>query len=202
MTRKMEYGDWAQVIGTFDLGARRGAILSMLPTRTAFASLEGGEPRVRLKGLSASEAELFDLAVNPLKPSCGPVGPEQMFEEFVPVTPELAEVLLFIDDVRAAAYQPGRVATPAAIALSAPNPSKPNRLPLHSEGAPQTNVSYVLQVRPDGDRRWHTMATGLAQPSIGDVDVNQFPGAEALDIRVLQTDGLATQEVFQTRRTF
>src|SRR5687768_257023 len=72
MARRMEYGNWAQVIGSFDLGARRGAILSMLPAKVAFASGEGGEERVRLKGLGEGDEVLFDLAVNPLEPSCGP----------------------------------------------------------------------------------------------------------------------------------
>ena len=38
MARKMEYGDWAQIVGSFNVETRRGEILSMLP----------GEGRVRV----------------------------------------------------------------------------------------------------------------------------------------------------------
>ncbi|OWK22199.1 hypothetical protein AJ88_15805 [Mesorhizobium amorphae CCBAU 01583] len=100
MERKMEYGDWAQVVGTYDLKARRGTLLSMLPTKVAFASKDGGEDRAHLKGFDENEKVLFDLAVNPMTASCGVQGKDRMFEEYVPVTPALAQVKLFIDGAR------------------------------------------------------------------------------------------------------
>jgi hypothetical protein len=203
MARKMDYGDWAQVLGTFDLGSRSGAISSMLPTKVAFASKEGGEQRVRLRGFNATGSTLFDLAVNPLTPSCAPPTSERMFEEFVPVTPDLERVELFIDDKRASEYVPGSpqpkgnfgLATAAAV-------DGGHRIPVTSDAAPEANVSYLVQARPDGDERWHTMAAGLSQPDLASIDINQFPGASALNVRVLRTNGLETSEVFQERRDF
>jgi hypothetical protein len=46
------------------------------------------------------------------------------------------------------------------------------------------------------------MATGLERPDVADVDVNQFPGASAIDMRVLRSNGLETTEIFHERREF
>ena len=45
----------------------------------AFASLEGGEEGVLLKGFDTVGEVLFDLAVNPMKASCGMQGSERKF---------------------------------------------------------------------------------------------------------------------------
>lgn len=202
MARRMEYGDWAQVIGTFDLEARRGQILSMLPTKVAFASLEGGEERVRLKGFGPSDQVLFDLAVNPMTTSCGVQGSERMFEEYVPVTAALEYLRLFVDGTEASGYAPGSTPPAPEISFAAPAVEKLHRIPLTADAAPEPNVSYILQVRPEGDSRWHTMAVGLPRPDAADIDVNQFPGASALEVRILQNNGKETSEVFHERRAF
>lgn len=202
MARKMEYGDWAQVIGTYDLTARRGAILSMLPTKIAFASLEGGEERVRLKGLAENEEILFDLAVNPMTPSCGPRGSDRMFEEFVPVTPSLLYVRLFVDGIETAHFEPGSPEPKGQVELAEPSRGREHHIPVTGDTPAEPNVSYVLQVRPGGDKRWHTMAAGLERPNVADVDINQFAGAAAIDVRVLRNNGLETVEVFHERREF
>ena len=40
------------------------------------------------------------------------------------------------------------------------------------------------------------------RPNVADVDINQFDGASALDVRVLRTNGLETTEIFNERREF
>ncbi|MGF6513016.1 hypothetical protein ABH912_000482 [Pseudomonas sp. BT76 TE3572] len=202
--RKMEYGDWAQVIGTFDLATRRGEILSMQPAKVAFTSIEGGENRVRIKGLDEDGKVLFDLAVNPMTPSCGNTGTSRMFEEFVPVQEQLKVVRLYVDGAEAAIYAPGMAQQHLKLFLANPLADKQHRIPIDAEGAPpiEANVTYLLQVKPEGDKRWHTMATGMERPDAVEVDVNQFPGAKALEIRILRTNGLATTTVLETRREF
>jgi hypothetical protein len=202
VARKMEYGNWAQVIGTYDLEARRGVILSMLPAKVAFASLEGGDDRVHLKGLGENEEILFDLAVNPMTPSCGIRGRDRMFEEFVPVTPNLQYVKLFVDGIETSQYAPGSPKPIGKVELAKPVHGREHHIPLAGDVPAEPNVSYVLQVRPEGDARWHTMAVGLDRPNTADVDINQFAGASALDVRVLRSSGLDTVEVFHERREF
>jgi hypothetical protein len=34
------------------------------------------------------------------------------------------------------------------------------------------------------------------------VDIDQFPGASAIDVRVLRSNGLETTEIFRERREF
>jgi hypothetical protein len=141
MQRKMEYGTWAQVIGKDDLPARRGAIVSMLPTKVAFASLEGGEDRVRLKGLGENQEVLFDLAVNPLTPSCGVVGSERMFEEFVPVSAGLRYVKLFVDGLETAEYAPGNSQPKGEVKLAEPIQGREHHIPLAGDAPAEPNVS-------------------------------------------------------------
>lgn len=202
MARKMEYGDWAQVVGKFDLEAGTGAILSMLPAKVAFSSLDGGEQRVLLKGLAEDQSMIFELAVNPLKPSCGVTGSEFMFEEFVPVTPKLQDVKLFINGNEVANFVPGAPEPKGQLTLGAALENRLHHIPLDGDVPAEENVSYSLQVRPEGDTRWHTMAAGLNKPSMADVDINQFPGAAAIDIRVLRTNGLETKEILSENKKF
>lgn len=200
--RKIEQGEWAQVIGTFDLASRSGAILSMQPTKVAFASLPGGDDRVRLKGFDGDDRELFDLSVNPLTASCGTPGESRMFEEFVPMTRRLRDVRLYVDGVKAATYAPGSPQPSAPAALGQPGPQRLHRFPINSSTIVEPNVSFILQVRPAGDPRWHTMAAGIEKPDDAAVDINQFPGATSLDIRILRTNGLETSTVLETTKTF
>lgn len=200
MTRKMDYGPWAQVVGVYNLETRKGEISSMMPARIAFAS-EGGEERVRLRGLDVSGETLFDLAVNPLTPSCGVVGDQRSFEEYVPVAPELVTVRLYIDGKPAADYAPGSPKRRGKLAMGSLSEGG-HRLSIEGDVVEEPGVTYVLQVRPEGDKRWHTMAAGLPRPDVAAVDINQFPGATALDVRVLRNNGLETTEVLNERREF
>jgi hypothetical protein len=61
-------------------------------------------------------------------------------------------------------------------------------------------VTYTVQAKADG-APWRTVALGLPLPST-DIDVNQFPGARRLEIRVLQSDGFEESEVFRQVNVF
>lgn len=202
--RKMEYGEWAQVVGTYDLTTGRGEIKSMQPSKVAFASIDGGEDRVRIKGMDNVGNVLFDLAVNPMTPSCGTTGSHRMFEEFVPVHDQLMEVSLYVDGGEAATYAPGMVQRTAKLSLGEPMAGNLHRIPIEAEEASaiEENVTYLLQVKPEGDNRWHTMATGMDRPDAAEVDINQFPGAKVLEVRIMRTNGLTTTTVLETKREF
>ena len=199
---KLKQGKWAQVIGSYDLEAKTGSIRSVQPTTLAFAPLEGGEDRVHVKGFGTGKSALFDLAVNPLRISCGDVGSELTFEEFIPVKPSLKTVRLYVDGAEVARYEPGVSASPRRMGLGPPDPAAPNRLAMRAEVAPTPGVSYTVQVRPEGDARWHTIGTGLEKPDAASIDINQFPGAKRLDIRILQADGFRSEEIFRETKRY
>jgi len=199
---RVQKGKWAQVVGAFDLVAKTGSITSVQPTTLAFAPLEGGEDRVHVKGFGTGKSALFDLAVNPLRISCGNAGNELMFEEFIPVTARLKTVRLYVDGAEVARYEPGLSAPPRRVSLGPPDPEAPHRLSMRAEVAPTPGVSYTVQVRPEGDERWHTLGAGLEKPDATKIDINQFPGAKRLDIRILQTDGFRSEEIFRETKQY
>ena len=199
---RVQQGKWAQVVGSYDLEAKTGSITSVQPTTLAFAPLEGGDDRVRVMGFGTGKSPLFDLAVNPLRISCGDAGNELMFEEFVPVTKRLKTVRLYVDGTEVARYEAGASPPPRRMSLGSRDAKAPNRLSMRAEVAPTPGVSYTVQVRPEGDERWQTIGAGLERPDATNVDINQFPGAKRLDIRVLQTDGFSSEEVFRETKAF
>jgi hypothetical protein len=202
MTRKLEHGSWAQVLGTFDLESKSGAITSLQPARLAFKSVEGGEERLRIKGFDNMGQILFDEAVNPMRNSCLPRDNAGTFEEFVPVTPSLEVLRLFIDGTEVADYRPGRLVEPSNITMGFPVADKPHRIPIRGQSVAEPNVTYTIQARPKGDNIWHTVGIGLPSIDLGEVDINQFPKAQKIEIRILQTNGLNEREVFHDEKEF
>ena len=70
---------------------------------------------------------------------------------------DVLEILrLFTEGEETSEFAPARPQAPANVALSAASAETPHHIPLTAEATPEANVSYILQVRPDGDTRWHT----------------------------------------------
>jgi hypothetical protein len=53
----------------------------------------------------------------------------------------------------------------------------------------------------EGASNWQTLAIGLPSPTTH-VDVNQFPGAKSVRIRVLESDGFSEDKIFEETKTF
>lgn len=195
-------GAFAHVAGTFDLVAKKGTIDYVTPVSVAAESNDFEDEHILLIGESAQQGQIFQKAVNPQRNSCAPQSTQGTFEEYVPVTPDLANLRLTIDGVTAAEFSRGQRSIPGNLALGPPNPSSPHRIPVKPAAAakPALNVTYTVQAKADG-ASWQTVALGLPLPAT-DIDVNQFPGAKRLEIRVLQSDGFEESEVFRRLMTF
>lgn len=195
-------GVFAHVAGTFDLAAKNGTIDYVTPVSVATDSNDFENARIHLVGESEQKGRIFEKPVNPQRNSCAPHATKGTFEEYVPVSPDLARLRLTIDGVTAAEFSRGQRATPGNLALGPPNPSAPHRMTIKSAAAaqPAANVTYTVQVKADG-ASWQTVALGMPLPT-ADIDVNQFPEAKRLEIRVLQSDGFEESEVFRQIKTF
>jgi hypothetical protein len=197
MAREIREHKRAQVLGTFDLEAGQAQITSVQPALAASRSIEGGEERIRIKGFDQVGRELFDLAVNPMHNSCAPRQDAGSFEEFVPVTDDLQIIRLFVDGEETANFVPGRPVAAAAVRFGVAPADKPHVIPLSGATAPADNVSYTVQARPAGEALWQTVGIGLPTIEAGEIDINQFPGAEKIEVRILQNNGFSETEVYR-----
>jgi hypothetical protein len=195
-------GTFAHVAGTFDLANKTGTIDFVTPVSLATASNDFENEQIHLIGESRQESQLFDKPVNPQRNSCAPHASRGTYEEYIPVSPELARIRLTIDGVTAAQFLRGHGAAPGNLAFGSPNPAAPHRMSITATAPvkPAAAVTYTVLARADG-APWRTVALGLPLPT-ADVDVNQFPGAKHLEIRVLQSDGFEETEVFRQVKSF
>ena len=203
MTDGVITGSFAQVVGTFDLVQGTGTIDYVTPVHIATESDDVADEGIRLIGETDAKQKLFDKIVNPQRNSCNPQAQKGTYEEFVPVAPTLQRIGLLIKEVMAAEFTRGSAAPTGTVAFGAPSPDAPHRVPLEATSvtAPVRGVTYSVQARPEGAAAWQTIAVGLPTPS-AEVDVNQFPGAKGVSVRVLRSDGFSETEVFQGHRAF
>jgi hypothetical protein len=203
MVNNMVKGNFAHVVGTFNLAERTGTIDYVTPVNVATESSDLKDEGIHLIGEDAAKKLLFDKVVNPQRNSCAPDTQKGTFEEFVPVSPQLRSIRLAIGGSTAAEFSRGAKSAPGAITFSAPNLDKPNRLSLDAIVAVPTSqgVTYAVQAKAEGSDHWQTLAVGLPTPNTN-VDVNQFPGAKSVDVRILQSDGFSETEVFRDTKTF
>jgi hypothetical protein len=113
----------------------------------------------------------------------------------LPLEPGMKTIVLLHHDREIDRFEAGPAPVGAGVAggmspleLGASPLQKPHKLPLNVSGAapPQPGVSYTIQVRPQGDGAWQTIAVGRPQPTVL-VDRNQFPGVSTATVRVLRT---------------
>jgi hypothetical protein len=196
-------GSFAHVSGTFDLDRKKGTIDYVIPVKVAVQSEDFEDEGIELIALDGADQQILDKKVNPQRNSCAPHASTGTFEEYVPVSPQLRSIKLVIRGVEAAKFTRGVSASAATVAMGGPDPASPNRFSLNAAQAhtPAPGVTYTVQAKAEHEPNWQTIAVGLPAPST-DIDVNQFPGAKSVSVRVLQSDGFSEQKVFEDTKTF
>ena len=71
---------------------------------------------------------------------------------------------------------------------AAPGGPAKRQLELEEYSEPEAGVSYTVQVRPQGQELWQTVAVGRPTPDVV-IDANQFPGVETATVRVRRSTG-------------
>jgi len=196
-------GEFAHVVGTFDLAKKTGTIDYVTPVKTSVQSEDVQDEGIHLVGTDEWNKRTFDKVVNPQRNSCAPHGQQGTYEEYVPVSPELRQVSLLIDGAVAAEFARGTPMHPANIVLGSPNPAAPHKfsLDMTTPSSPSPGITYTVQAKAEHDPVWQTLAVGMPAPTT-EVDVNQFPGAKSVNVRVLRSDGFSESQVFQETKTF
>jgi hypothetical protein len=194
-------GSYAHITGTFDLEHQTGTIDYVTPVKVAVKPGSFDNEGIWLRGSDGGGAQLFEQPVRPQRNSCAPHAATGTYDEYVPVAPGLQQVELVIKQAVAARFKRGPEAQ-SAVVMGAPDPSSPHRLSMRASGAPPaTGVTYTVQAKAENSPNWQTIAVGLKAPTT-DVDVNQFPGAKGVNIRVLQSDGFSEKQIFEHTKTF
>jgi len=202
MNKTLTKGKYAQVVGTFDLHDSSGTIDYVTPVDVATETSEGGIANLRLIGEGPSGV-VFDMPVHPQRNSCAPHAESGTFEEFVQVTPGLRTVKLMVGATVAARYERGLgldLAGPP-VTVAGLSLSSPYKMLISSAALPTPGVTYSVQAKPDSSSSWMTLAVGLDAPN-SEVNINQFPGASKIEVRVLRTDGFTETEVLRETKQF
>ena len=200
MKKTLTKGKYAQVVGTFDLHDCSGTIDYVTPVDFATKTSEGEVANLRLIGEGPSGV-VFDTPVHPQRNSCAPHADSGTFEEFVPVTPALRTVKLMVGTTIAAQYKRGLDSAGPPVTVAGLNLSSPYKLQISSDALPAPGVTYSVQAKPDTSSSWMTLAVGLDAPN-SEVNINQFPGANKIEVRVLRTDGFTETEVLRETKQF
>jgi hypothetical protein len=193
----------ALVTGRFDLGKRYAHIdfvtpvaLPSVPERSA-----NEQSPLALRGIADNGDTQFQQPVKLLRNSCMPKADYGTFQEYVPTVASLARIQLLYDGEkmhevdRAGHARPG----PDTFVFGMPDPTKTNKLSLEATAPVADGATFTIQARPEGTTRWFTLAVGKKDPK-AEVDLNQFPGASSVDVRVLRSDGFSESEVFSESR--
>ena len=200
MKKTLTKGKYAQVVGTFDLHDSSGTIDYVTPVDFATKTSEGEVANLRLIGEGPSGV-VFDTPVHPQRNSCAPHADSGTFEEFVPVSPALRTVKLMVGTTVAAQYKRGLDSAGLPVTVAGLNLSSPYKLQISSAALPTPGVTYSVQAKPDSSASWMTLAVGLDAPN-SEVNINQFPGANKIEVRVLRTDGFTETEVLRETKQF
>ena len=192
------------VVAVLNLQARTGQILYVNPTSAVAPAAASTEHGVELQVNDGEGRPMLRRLPHLLFIACeDPSAASQaLLTEDLPLEPGTREVVLLIDgQVRSwHVSSPLDLDVAAGIVVSDPLPGRPNRRALTGRSrARHPGVTYTVQARPGPDSHWQTVAVGRATPDT-EVDVNQFPSAERVEVRVLMTNGfeeraLATEEI-------
>jgi len=112
----------------------------------------------------------------------------------------MAVLVLETDGTEIARFEAGNRPEPASmsVALGPPMPESTSLRPMKLEGMPplEPGATYTIEVRPEGDSRWHTIAIGVRKIDLA-LDRNQFPDAASAEVRIRRTNGFDEEIIVQ-----
>lgn len=185
---------WIQVVGVFDTENAKGEISGVQPALPAYTPTAPKTSELSLAVLDGDDNVLFETPVEPELGSCDDVVNLATFQGFVDAPPKARAISL-----RLKGKEISRLVSNPAFNASGESfgfgPQRDHTVPVISVNQPDPNATYTLQAREKGDPVWQTLDVGLAQPDATSVDINQFPGAKAIEVRFLKSQGFDSVEV-------
>ncbi len=193
---------WIQALGTFNRVENSGGFFAVQPARESNLPAKQPESALVVVVENASGQRLEEFPVEPEFGSCDDEVDLGTFQAFLEL-PEGASVLRLLYQGRELAVYEAPAAAPSpAVETFGLGPMRDHRVPLTQDSPADPNATYTLQAREKGSSVWQTLDIGLDRPDAGEVDLNQFPGARAIEVRVLKSSGFATKEIDKTEIEF
>jgi hypothetical protein len=196
------------VVGTVDVQTGTGEFLYVNPTNAAAAASEPAAAGAAPSGGGPPPGTGFELVVQArdgrelqrlrpaiLLPSDQDAPKAGLIEQSIAHVEGMARLLLLHDGNVVNTFEAGSQQAPAtesalpeALGLGAGQPGRPEKRWMSLPVEPEPGISYTIQVRPDGEKAWQTIAVGQKSPKVV-LDRNQFPGTERATVRVLRSTG-------------
>jgi hypothetical protein len=190
---RLTRGQFVHVVAALDLHAGTGQILYVNPAAAAIEGSASNEHGIELQFTDAAGQILFSRTPQVLINACEDAAAPRtgLISEDVPLIQGMKEVLLLMHGQVQSRYVAGEIDLPvdAEITLGGALPGRPHRRALvGSPEARRSGVTYTVQARRAGQAIWQTIAVGRSIPDT-EVNLNQFPSAEQVEVRVLMTNG-------------
>jgi hypothetical protein len=193
------------VVGSVDIQTGTGEFLYVNPTTAAAAASElaaagaappGDAPApgtgFELVAQAADGRELWRLRPAILLPSDQDTPKAGLIDQSVAHVEGMARLVLLHDGKIVDTFEAGSPQAPraaeSALEMGAGPPGRPDKRSMSLPIEPERGISYTIQVRPEGEKTWQTIAVGQKSPKVV-LDHNQFPAAERASIRVLRSTG-------------
>lgn len=194
---------WIQAVGTFNRADHSGEFVAVQPARESNMLRTQSASGLKISVETEDGQQLAEVPVTPEFGSCDDVVDEGTFQAFFEL-PEGAKLLrLMYEEQEVAVYAaPVTRRGPAAAEAFGLGPRSGHVVPLTQAGSADPDATYMLQAREKGTTLWQTLDVGLDRPDAGEVDLNQFPDARGIEVRVLKSSGFDTEEVERTEIDF
>ncbi|RVJ72537.1 hypothetical protein [Sinorhizobium medicae] len=196
------------VLGSVDLKKGSGDFLYVLPTiavptisedtTAGRAAPPDDKSAFELVVEGADGSELRRLRPRILVPTDEDDPQSGLIDEIIPNIEGMRRLVLLHNGSMVATFEAGtppepdleRAAGKPSLSLGMAPPGRPEKRPmsLDTPVVPEPGISYTVQVRPEGEDVWQTIAVGRETPKVT-LDRNQFPGAVRATVRVLRSTG-------------
>jgi len=192
------------VVGSVDIGSGTGEFLYVNPATAAASqsAAAGAAPSTNpppqgtgfeLVVQAADGKELSRVRPAILLPSDDYASKTGLIDQNISYAEGMARLVLLhdgkvVNTFEAGSPEPTVAARSQRLEMGAGPPGHPEKRSMSMAAPDEPGVSYTIQVRPDGEKTWQTIAVGQKSPKVV-LDRNQFPAAERATVRVLRSTG-------------
>ncbi|GAA6179570.1 hypothetical protein NBRC116594_10080 [Shimia sp. NS0008-38b] len=187
---------WIQAVGTFNRADNSGQFVSVQRASESSVSEDQNASSLHISVEDDGGKKLAEIPVSPAFGSCDDVVDVGTFQVFFKLPKDAKIFRLVHEDLEIAIYftSAQQPTAPGTEALGL-GPRTGHSVPLTQAGSPDPDATYTVQAREKGSDLWQTLDIGLDRPDAGQIDLNQFPNAEAIEVRVLKSSGFDLEEI-------